>query len=395
MFEIKIKNAFLNGKRKDLLINKGKIIKIRRKIKEKAEIEIEAKNLALAPVFFNMHTHLAMTLFRGFGDDLPLKKWLFKEIWPRELLLNEKKIEKGSWIGVRELLKSGVVGFCDMYWLPYKTAEVVLKKGLSAIIGVPFFDKGLSLFSKKFAIKNYLKLKAIAKKSCLIKIAIAPHAIYTVSEKNLVWAKEFAKKENLYYHIHLAETKEEFDFCLKKYHLTPVALLEKLKILDGKTILAHCVYLTDKDIKILAKRKPLVVYCPTSNLKLKVGQVFPFKKLKTAGARIALGTDGAASNNNLDILEEMKIGALLQKSQPHFREVKAQEIFEAASLVPAQFLKIDNQIEENKEANLNLIDLSLEEFSGSKNLISHLVYSANYHCIKYLIFKGKIIYQRD
>ena len=395
MGEIKIKNSWLRGQRKDILIGEGKILKISKKIKEKAQIEIEAKNFAVLPVFFNMHTHLAMTLFRGIGDDLPLKKWLTTKIWPKELLLNAKKIKKGSEVGLRELKKSGCPFFCDMYWWPQETAKLVIKHKMGAILGVPFIGKAPLIFSKKFALKNFLELKKVVKNYPLIKIAIAPHAIYTVSKNNLVWAKDFAKKNNLYYHIHLAETKEEVKFSKEKYGLTPVEFLDKLKILDEKTILAHCVHLEENDIKILAKRKSLVVYCPTSNMKLGVCGVLPFRKLKKAGALIALGTDGVASNNNLDILEEMKFGSLLQKH--HFcraEEISAKEIFESATQIPANFLKIQNQIKKGAPANLILIDLTLEEFFGGKDLISHLVYSANYNCVRYLIFNGEIIYKK-
>ena len=396
MPSLKIKNILLEGKRKDILIEGKKILKISKKIKENAEEEIEGKNLAAFPVFFNMHTHLAMTLFRGIGDDLPLKKWLLKKIWPRELLLTREKIQKGSEIGLRELKKSGTPFFCDMYWFPQETAKLVISHKMGAILSVPFIDKVPLIFSKRFALKNFFELKKVVKNYPLIKIAIAPHAIYTVSEKNLVWAKDFAKKHNLYYHIHLAETKEEVEFSKQKYGLTPVKFLDKLKILDEKTILAHCVHLEEEDIEILAKRKSLLVYCPASNMKLGVCGVFPFRKLKEKGAQIALGTDGVASNNNLDLLEEMKIGALLQKHHScRPEEIKAKEIFEAATKTPAKFLGIENEIKEGNSANLVLVDLTLEEFSGGKDLISHLVYSANSSAIKYLIFNGEIIYKRD
>ena len=396
MKKIKIKNVILNGKRKDILIADGKILKISKKIKEKSDCEIEGKNLAALPVFFNMHTHLAMTLFRGVGDDLPLKRWLTTKIWPKELLLTPEKIRKGTEIGLKELKKSGCPFFCDMYWWPQETAKLVIKHKMGGILGVPFIDKAPLFFSKKFALKNFLELKKVVKNYPLIKIAIAPHAIYTVSKNNLVWAKDFAKKNNLYYHIHLAETKEEVKFSKEKYGLTPVEFLDKLRILDEKTILAHCVHLEEKDIEILAKRKSLLVYCPTSNMKLGVCGVFPFRRLKDSGALIALGTDGVASNNNLDMLEEMKIGALLQKH--HFcrpEEIKAREIFETATKIPAKFLGMENEIKEGSQANLILVDLSLEEFSGGKDIISHLVYAANYNCVKYLIFNGEIIYQRN
>jgi len=395
MEKIKIKNVLISGKIKDILISEGKFQKIKRNIKEKADIEVKEKKLAAFPIFFNMHTHLSMTLFRGIGDDLPLKKWLRFKIWPRELLLNEKKIKEGSEIGVRELKRTGCAFFCDMYWFPYETAKIVMKHKIGAILGIPFFDKAPLIFSKKTALKNFYQLKKTIKNYPLIKIAIAPHAIYTVSKNNLIWAKEFANKNNLYFHIHLSETKEEVEFCKKKYGTRPVEFLDKLKILDKKTILAHCVHLNDKEIKILGKRKCLVVYCPCSNMKLGVCGTMPFKKLKKENALVGLGTDGPASNNSLDMFEEMKMGALLQKhSSCKPEEIKSKEIFESITKVPAKFLEMKNEIKEGYPANFILIDLSLEEFSKGKDLISHLVYSTNYNCVKYLFFNGNLVYKK-
>jgi len=395
MKTIKIKNALVGGKRKDILICEGKIQKIKKVIKEKADIEIKEEKIAAIPVLFNMHTHLSMTLFRGIGDDLPLKRWLKFKIWPKELLLNAKKIKQGSEFGIRELKRTGCPFFCDMYWFPQETAKIVIKHKIGAVLGIPFFDKAPSIFSKETALRNFYQLKKIIKSYPFVKIAIAPHAIYTVSKKNLIWAKDFANKNNLYFHIHLAETKEEVDFSKRKYGLTPVEFLDRLKILDEKTILAHCVHLTDKEIKILGKRKCLIVYCPSSNMKLGVCGTMPFKKLKKENALVALGTDGPASNNSLDMFEEMKIGALLQKhSFCKPEEIKAKEIFESATKIPAKFLGMKNEIKEKYPANLVLIDLSLEEFSKGKNLISHLVYATNYNCVKYLIFNGNLVYKK-
>lgn len=279
--ELKINKALLDGKERDILISGNKIIKIGKNLREKVEKEIDGKNLTAISGFYNLHTHLAMTLFRGLDQDMPVDDWLKKVIWPNEASLTRKKIEKGSLVGVNETKKTGSFGFCDMYWYPEVTARVVKKNKMAAIIGIVFVDlPGLpKFFSQKFALGSFERVKKIIQDYPYIKIAMAPHAIYTVKEENLIWAKKFAKMNNLLFHIHLAETKKEVIDCRKKTGLSPVAYLDKLGILDQKTILAHCIHLSDDDIAILSRKKPFVVYCPTSNMKLASGEgeVFPFK----------------------------------------------------------------------------------------------------------------------
>lgn len=398
MNDIKIINVLIHNRKKDLLVSGNKIVKIGINLKEKAKKEINGKNLAAISGFYNLHTHLAMTLFRGLDKDMPVDAWLKKVIWPREMSLTRKKVEQGSTIGVKEMKKSGTFGFCDMYWYPEVTAKVVMENKMSAIIGVAFIDlPGVpKFFAQKYVSRFFERVKRIIKDYPYIKIAMAPHAIYTVKEENLIWAKKFAKVNNLLFHIHLAETKKEVFDCRKKTGLSPVEYLDKLGILDQKTILAHCLHLSDDDIKILSRRKPFVVYCPTSNMKLASGEgeVFPFHKLKEAKVPITLGTDGPVSNNSLNMIFEMKIAALLQKHHSKKADViTAKDVYQTA-INGAKAFGFDNEIKEGKEANFLLLDTSEEEFFGGKDIISHLVYSAHPENIKYSIFQGQILHSR-
>jgi 5-methylthioadenosine/S-adenosylhomocysteine deaminase len=262
----------------------------------------------------NAHTHAAMVAFRGMAEDLPLQVWLERHIWPAEgKKINPKFIYENTKKAIGEMRKNGIGIFSDMYFFEEEVARAAKEMKMNAVIGEGILD--FPSPSAKHAGEAIAKTEALLKKyknDNYVKVAVAPHAIYSVSRENLVKAKKLAKKYNAIYHIHLSETKFEFDECRKKNKLTPVAYLDKLGILDEKAVLAHCVWLTNKDIEILARRKANVVHCPLSNLKLGSG-IAPVSKMIEAGVNVCLGTDGAASSNRLDIWEAGKFAALLQK----------------------------------------------------------------------------------
>jgi 5-methylthioadenosine/S-adenosylhomocysteine deaminase len=262
----------------------------------------------------NAHAHSAMIAFRGLAEDIPLHDWLEKHIWPMEKeKVNPNFVFENTKKAIEEMKKNGIHVFADMYFFEDEVARAAKESGMRAVIGgglIDFptpdaknFDEGL---------ENTEKLLEKYKNDDLISTSVSPHSIYTVSEKNLVRSKELAKKYNAIFHIHLSETKKEFDDCKKKNGLTPVEYCEKLGLLDEKALLAHCVWLSDKDIDILARLKANIAHCPLSNLKLGSG-IAPIHKLIDAGVNVCIGTDGAASSNRLDIWEAGKISALLQK----------------------------------------------------------------------------------
>lgn len=262
----------------------------------------------------NAHTHAAMVAFRGLAEDLPLKIWLKKYIWPAEKKeINPRFIFENTKKAIGEMKKNGICIFSDMYFFEEEVAKAAKAMKMHCVIGEGILDfpspsaknADEALFITEKLINKY-------KNDPNVKVAVAPHSIYTVSAGNLIKAKKLAKKYGSLLHIHLAETKFEFEECKKRNKLTPVEYLDKLGFLDEKAVLAHCVWLTDRDINILAKRKANVIHCPLSNLKLGSG-IAPIAKLIKKGVNVALGTDGAASSNRLDIWEAGKYAALLQK----------------------------------------------------------------------------------
>ena len=288
------------------------------------------------------------------------------------------------------MIKTGTTCFNDMYWHEKAGIRAIKEMGLRAVVGMVMLDfdeKG-----KKERIENlYKELSRI--KTDLVKLALAPHAIYTVSKENLIWAKNFAEKNGLLLHIHLSETEKEVQDCQKKYGLRPVEFLEKIGFLGENVIFAHAVYLSQKEINILKRKNCSVVNCPCSNAKIAVGGIFPYSKLKEAGINAALGTDGAASNNNLDLFEEMKFASLFQKyKEKDPTAAGAEEVFGWATKNGARALKINSgEIKEGKLADVILIDLNQTFFTPGHNFISDVVYSGSGQAVTDLICNGKIL----
>jgi 5-methylthioadenosine/S-adenosylhomocysteine deaminase len=378
---------------KDILINGNRIAQIADKIDFDADEILDGKNKAILPSFFNGHTHLAMTLFRSLADDMALKPWLEEKIWPLEAKLTEEDVYWGTKLACLELIRSGTTMVIDMYHHFNGTARAVDEMGLRGIIAPVQFD----FFNDK--LKDKLKSDVVSlfedskKYSDRITFGLGPHAIYTVSEESLIWLKVFADEHNLTLNIHLSETEEEFKNSLTLYGLTPTGYLDKIGFLGPNVTVSHCIYLTDEDIEILAKRNVKVMHIPISNLKLASGEDFRFHDLQKAGVIIGLGTDGASSSNNLDILDVVKMVSLKQKmrtSNPSFLPAR-----ESLSLVTDTTevvigMKI-GKIEEGYLADLCLVNLRIPEMMPNHNFVSNLVYSANGLAVDTLICDGKIL----
>jgi 5-methylthioadenosine/S-adenosylhomocysteine deaminase len=260
----------------------------------------------------NAHCHAAMVGFRGMAEDLPLKEWLNDVIWPLEAkMVTPTFVYEQTKIAITEMKANGIVAFMDMYFYQDEVARACEEMEMPVVLGEGLIDlKGQEVFDKD--LKETERLLEKYKNHSFIKVSVAPHSPYTVNKSNLIKAKELARKYNVIYQLHVAETKEEFDNSMKEHGLSPIEYLESIGVLDEKTVLIHCVWLTDNDISIIAKRNCKVVHCPLSNLKLGSG-ISPVAKLLKAGVIVALGTDGAASSNRLDIWEAGKFAALLQK----------------------------------------------------------------------------------
>ena len=386
---ILIKNVLLDKKETNVYIENNIIQEIGKKTE--ADYVIDGKNKAVIPGMVNTHTHAAMCLFRGYADDMNLEEWLQTKIWPLELKLKPEDVYMGTKLACLEMIKTGTTTFNDMYFFMESAAKSIDEMGLRAFLSYGFID----LFNDEKREKEIKKTKETIRNienmhSDRIKPSLGPHAVYTVSEEGLRWIKDYADEKNLLVHFHLAETKKENEDFVKKYSKKPIKYLEEIGFLDKKLIAAHCIWLNNDDISLLEKHNVKISYNPVSNMKLASG-VFNYQKMKKL--TVSLGTDGCASNNNLDMFEEMKIGSLLQKS--YFNDetiMPAKEIFSIATENGAKALGLNaGKIEEGKLADVLLIDLKKPELTPNHDLISDLVYSANGSAVDTTICNGKIL----
>ncbi len=276
--------------------------------------EFDAAGKFAFPAFNNGHTHLAMTLMRGAGEGEKLDNWLNKIIFPMEGRLTADLVYKGSMFGLLEMIKTGTSHFTDMYYFVEDTARAVERSGIRGTLGVPILEAGNAYNSDA---NHALRVAETILKSGpkgLVDYCVAPHSIYLCTEETLNKSKALAKKYHVKWTTHISETRKECVDCHKKTGLWPIEYLDSIGMLDENTMLFHAAWLTKMEIKILADRHATVVHCPASNMKLASGGVMPLPELLAAGVPVGLGTDGASSNNSLDMMGEMKIGSLLQKS---------------------------------------------------------------------------------
>lgn len=272
---------------------------------------LDAGGMPLVPALVNGHTHAAMTLFRGYGGDLPLMRWLQEKIWPVEAKLDAEDVYWGTRLACAEMIRTGTARFWDMYWQPEATARAVEDAGLRATIGGPLLDAdGRTAEMKAGALSD---LDALGDLGPAIDLALAPHSIYMVSEELLGWAGELAAERKLAFHIHLSETRQEVDDCLDAHGERPAVYLDRLGLLGERTVLAHGVWLDRDELELIGARGATLVANPVANLKLAVGGVFPYPEARKAGVAVGLGTDGAGSNDSLDLLADLKVFALSQR----------------------------------------------------------------------------------
>ncbi len=391
---ILIKNGQLNGTATDVLINGNLIAEIAADIDSAGHTIIDASGKAILPGLINGHTHAAMTLFRGYGDDMELYDWLNNKIWPVEAKLTETDVYWGTKLACLEMIKSGTTCFNDMYWHWDGTAKAVDEMGIRAFVGGVFID----LFDTDKAQEQQEMSEAIFAKrdtvSNRIKFTLAPHAIYTVSEDSLRWIKAFADTHDLLIHTHVSETAKEVEDCIDQHSVRPVEYLEKLGFLGPNLVIAHAIWLNAKEIEILGEYNVKVVTNPCANMKLASG-AFPFTEVQNGNITIGIGTDGVGSNNNLDLFEEMKFVALGEKLRTlEPTAAPATEIFECATRNGAQILGLNcGSVEEGKLADLILVDLTDPTLSPGHNLISDAVYSANGSVVDTVICDGELLMQ--
>jgi 5-methylthioadenosine/S-adenosylhomocysteine deaminase len=272
---------------------------------------LDANGAHLVPPLVNGHTHAAMTLFRGSGGDLPLMPWLEERIWPIEAKLDDEDVYWGARLACAEMIRSGTTRFWDMYWHPLATARAVADCGIRATIGAPLFDATSSFAElRDSALRSLEELSDCGPE---ITPALAPHAIYTVSEESLRWIAELSAERGLPVQIHLSETEKEVQDCLAAHGERPAHYLDRLGLLSERTVLSHGVWLNPDELALVAERGATVVANPAANMKLAVGGIFPYPAARAAGVAVGLGTDGAGSNDSLDLLADLKLFALTQK----------------------------------------------------------------------------------
>lgn len=389
MDDILIRNVLYFGKEVNVLIAGNRFKSFAAPADAPARHVIDGSGMAIMPPFYNTHTHAAMSLLRGYADDMPLHKWLTEYIWPYENKMTSADIREGSRIAVREMISTGTVFFSDMYFDIDETIDVVAKSGMRAAIGVTFIDShSKSQLSEKLDVLQ----KWSDPTGGRISLTVAPHAVYTVGPDLLVRCAEVAKERNLKLHIHLSETQKEVDDCIRDHGATPVRYLDKLGVLGPNVIAAHVVHVDEEEAAILAERGVTVSHCPCSNMKLASG-IFKYKMLHEAGCRITLGTDGDSSNNNLDMQEEMKFAALLAKVGSNDPEtLPAHEALEMATRNGAEAFGIDaGVLAEGKLADALLVRLDDERMQPCHHLVSNWVYAACSEIIETVICDGRIL----
>jgi 5-methylthioadenosine/S-adenosylhomocysteine deaminase len=395
MTSILIKNVWLDGDTVDIFIEGNTISHIGKNLEVHAQQVIDGSRKAVISGLINGHGHAAMTLFRGWGDDLPLEQWLYDRIWPREAKMTEEDVYWGVKLACLEMIKTGTTCANDMYILFNATAQAADDMGLRMVAAPTiwdFFDKENAETAKKQTLQY---VKDAQKYSSRITFAAAPHAIYTVSPELLQWAHHFANDHDVLIHLHLAESRTEHDNALRQFGLSPVRYLHKLGLLSPRLILAHVVWLDEEEIRLLADHDVKVVHNPNSNLKMASGYQFKYPEMKQAGITVGLGTDGCASSNNLDLVEAMKTASLLQKAWHYDPTLfPAQEALDCATINGATMLRLNTgKVEPGRLADLCLIDLNGTAFTPNFDFVSNLVYAANGSCVDTVICDGRILMQ--
>ena len=348
----------------------------------------------LIPGLVNLHTHAAMTLMRGIGDDLPLMRWLQEVIWPAEAKhVSDPFVREGPLLAAVEMLRGGITTCSDMYFHPDAAAQAFDLVGMRAMVGIVLID-----FPTAYATDadDYLRKGLAARdrwrRQPRIGFTVAPHAPYTVSDENLIRAQTLARELDLPLHIHLHETDGEIRESIAAHGLRPLARLERLGIAADNLVAVHAVHLNSHDIDLLASHGASVAHCPTSNMKLASG-IAPVPRLLEAGVRVGLGTDGAASNNRLDLFQEMRHAALLAKvSSGDATAVPAHSALHMATLAGAEALGLGDEIGSivrGKRADLCAVNLGDISMRPCFEPLSHLVHAAGRDQVSHVWIDGE------
>lgn len=395
-----IKNAVLldmvgeqpNIRKKDILINEKIIEKIEDKIEVNVDNIIDAKEMIVMPGLVNTHTHLAMSIFRGYKDDRKLMDWLENAIFPVEDKLRPDDIYWNSLLSCIELIKSGTTTFNDMYFRMDKTIEAVEESGMRGVISWCITDDSIN--DKPERTREYYKKYNY--KDSKIKIYVSAHAPYSCNPETLKLCVDLAKELNTGIHIHLSETMDEEKTIRERYAQSATEYLNDVDLFDVPVVLAHGIYISDSDLEIIKNIKGGISHNPISNCKLSSG-ICNVTKLRENGINVGIGTDGIGSTTTLDMFEEMKMAAYLQKvNTMEPTSINAYEILKMATIEGAKVLGLDNEIgtiEVGKKADIILIDNNKTHLYPENDICANLVYSANGADVDTVIIDGKIVMQ--
>lgn len=398
MEKIYLENITLDGRQVDIRIADGLIASITPHSDAAHETFpdeeiVNCNGKTAMPGFVNMHTHAAMTLMRGVGEDMVLQDWL-DHIWFIESHLDEPFVYWGTKVAALEMIKTGTTTFNDMYWFSPVARKAAEEIGLRNMVSFTFLDNFDQNVSRQQMEKCLEMFETVPSWGAMSSFAISIHSVYTVSESLMLWATEFARKHGLKIHIHVSETEKEVLDCRKAHGgLSPVEYLDSIGILGPDVIAAHSLWLSDKDVEIMGRRHVNCVHNVNSNLKLASGYGFRWHDLVDAGANICLGTDGCASSNNLDMLEAMKTAAIVQKAWSNDPTIlPLQDLIEMATVNGAKALGVHTgKIAEGWEADIQIVDTDNSFFLSPAPFLANYVYSAHSDCVVSLISGGRFV----
>lgn len=357
---------------------------------------VDGSGTAALPGLMNAHTHTAMAMLRSYADDLPLMTWLQEKIWPVEARLTEDDVYWGARLGCLEMIRTGTTFFNDMYWHFHGTARAALDSGMRACLASVLIDAAAAPATKTMKEKALRQIQEAAAYGNRITCALGPHAIYTVGAEMLGWVAAKAEELGVMLHMHLSETIGEVEQCIALHGRRPAHYLDGRGILSERCVLAHGVHLDDSEIDVLAERGVAVVHNPTSNLKLASGGPMRYAALRSAGVRVLIGTDGAASNNNLDLFEELKFASLLAKHASGDPTIlPAGEAISMATVETAcAFCLEAGELASGKLADIILVDLENPFLFPGHELHADLVYSAGGRAVQTVVCDGQVLMEQ-
>jgi 5-methylthioadenosine/S-adenosylhomocysteine deaminase len=355
---------------------------------------LDATGGLVIPGLVNAHTHVSMTLLRGYADDKPLDAWLREDVWPAEAELTDDDIAVGAELGVLEMIRSGTTAFADMYFATDRVADVVDRAGVRARLGHGVVTVGKSEADALADVEESLAVAADLDGAAdgRVRTAFMPHSLTTVGEEHLREGIERAAAAGLPVHLHANETRDEVDPIVEERGERPLAYADDLGALGEETFLAHCVHVDDAEIDLLAETGTAAVHCPASNMKLASG-IAPVQRLREAGVTVALGTDGAASNNDLDLFDEMRDAAMVGKlAADDASAVPAEAVVEMATAGGADALGLPGgRIAEGEAADLAVVDLDRPHLTPVHDPVSHLAYAVRGSDVCHTVCDGRVL----